>query len=345
MGATTRMGRPRRPVFISWFPHMRRSDAIASALGGRSYMIHVLDTKRPAVAPVKYPVQAAMTLWRLWRDRPDAILVASPPFVAPLVVAGYALAARVPFAIDAHSGVFNDPKWSRFLRFSRGLSRKAVVTITAGDHYADVVDSWDAHALVIGDVPVRLPDAPPRQLGEGTHVVMPCSFSSDEPLATVLAAMREVPDITLHVTGKPRDPAALQSAAPPNVKFAGWLSDEDYAALLRAADVVLALTTRDHTMQRAAYEAMSIGTPLVTSSWPLLRSTFSKGTLFVEDDESQIAAALRKASTDRSTMAEEMVELRAERQGVFDERLAVLRATLGRGVRRRGSIRGSGSSR
>ena len=33
-------------------------------------------------------------------------------------------------------------------------------------------------------------------------------------------------------------------------------------------DGILALTTHDHTMQRGACEAVSLGVPIITSDWP-----------------------------------------------------------------------------
>ena len=64
---------------------------------------------------------------------------------------------------------------------------------------------------------------------------------------------------------------------PPNVTLTGFLSDEAYGGLVCGADVVMTLTTRDHTMLRGAYEAIYQGTPVIVSDWPLLREALRRG--------------------------------------------------------------------
>src|SRR6266481_2550059 len=78
--------RGRARVFITWYPYCRRSDALASKLAARSYLVHYLRFKSPLQAPVKYFMQTLKTIQILYRERPAIVLVASPPAVAPMVV-------------------------------------------------------------------------------------------------------------------------------------------------------------------------------------------------------------------------------------------------------------------
>src|SRR5439155_1727924 len=98
---------------------------------------------------------------------------------------------------------------------------------------------------------------------------------------------------------------------------------------LRAADVVLVLTTHDHTMQRGGYEAMALGKPLVTSDWGILRETFSRGTIHVRNEPHAIAAGVRRALADRERLGAEMRSLGVERQILFASRLAELLRVAG----------------
>ena len=171
---------------------------------------------------------------------------------------------------------------------------------------------------MIGDVPVTFPQAQPAELGRGFHVVVINTFSQDEPLAEIIEAAKLVPDACFHVTGSPRHSRnRWRGTLPTNVRFTGWLSDEAYAALLRASNVIVCLTTHDHTMQRGGYEAMAIEKPLVTSDWPLLRETFSLGTLHVDNSPAAIAAAVNRARIEGSKLTEEMRRLRRERAAAF----------------------------
>jgi glycosyltransferase involved in cell wall biosynthesis len=155
------------------------------------------------------------------------------------------------------------------------------------------------------------------------------SFSVDEPLDAIIEAARLVGDARFFVTGDTRyaTPAHL-NGRPSNLTFTGFLSEEAYAGLLRAADVVLVLTTHDLTMQRGAYEAVALGRPLVTSDWPILRETFSRGTLHVQNTAEAIARGIRVALERRGFLAEEMLQLRQERHAIFAARLQALRQVL-----------------
>ena len=98
--------------FVTWYPSCRRSDTLAERLGGRSHLIHYFEFKRPMYAPAKYILQAATTFRRLLRDRPDVVFVASPPVFAVVAVWAYAKVSGTPYIVDAHTGVFDDPRWT-----------------------------------------------------------------------------------------------------------------------------------------------------------------------------------------------------------------------------------------
>lgn len=308
--------------FITWYPSCRRSDALAEALGGTSHLIHFLRFKQPRYAPLKYLLQVSATWRYLRRDRPDAVLVASPPVIAPLAVYLYCRWQRIPFVIDAHTGVFDDRRWTWLLPVSRFLSRRAAVTIVTNAFLQRQVESWNAQAMIIGDLPVRFPDSAPAELGAGSHVAVINTFSQDEPLEQVLAAAARLPEVQFHITGNPAHARrAGNISLPPNVRLTGWLSEADYAALLRSVDAVLCLTTQDHTMQRGAYEAMALGKPLITSHWGLLKETFSDGTLHVDNSAEEIARAVTRALAKKSILAAGMRRLASRRLAVFRDKL------------------------
>jgi glycosyltransferase involved in cell wall biosynthesis len=323
-----------RPSFVTWYPYCRRSDAIAEALGGPSHLIHYLSFKRPLHAPFKYVAQTAATLRVLARERPDLVLTAVPPIFAAWPVALYA--RRRPgtrYVIDAHTGVFEHSRWRWLLPLTRRILRRADAVIVTGEHLRQVVAGWGARAVVIGDVPVHFePGIAPAPCA-GPRVVVVNTFSVDEPLDEVLAAARQVGEASFFVTGDVRyaDPGLI-AARPANLSFTGFLSEAHYAGLLRKADVVVVLTTYDHTMQRGGYEAVALGKPLVTSDWGLLRETFSRGTVHVRNDAAAIATGIRRALTDRDRLASEMRSLRAEREALFATRLASLLDVVGAGA-------------
>ena len=98
---------------------------------------------------------------------------------------------------------------------------------------------------------------------------------------------------------------------------------------MRAADAVVVLTTHDHTMQRGGYEAMALERPLVTSDWQLLRETFSRGTVHVDNNSTAIAEGIAAAIRDGDRLVREMRVLRTEHEEVFRTRLRELCERVG----------------
>lgn len=318
-----------RVSFITWYPSCRRSDALAKALGGVSHLIHYLEFKQPLYAPFKYVLQTLATLGQLRRDQPELILVASPPVIAVLAVWAYARLCRVPYVVDAHTGVFDDPRWQWLSWLSRFLSRGAIATVVTNGFLKRRVEDWGARAFIIGDVPVDFAAVTPVDLGAGFHVVVINTYSQDEPLEEILAAAKALPACQFHVTGNPRHARHnLNESVPANVRLTGWLSEAGYAGLLRAADVIVCLTTHNHTMQRGGYEAMALEKPLITSNWQLLRDTFSAGTVHVDNTPAAIAQAIQRVMAEQLELSADMGRLRRERMRIFSANLGLLQRLL-----------------
>jgi glycosyltransferase involved in cell wall biosynthesis len=90
----------------------------------------------------------------------------------------------------------------------------------------------------------------------------------------------------------------------------------------------MCLTTHDHTMQRGAYEAMALGKPLVTSDWGILRDTFSRGTIHIDNSPGAIVAGVTRVTRERGDLAASMQCLREERSALFAANLKVFREVL-----------------
>jgi glycosyltransferase involved in cell wall biosynthesis len=315
--------------FITWYPSCRRSDALAKELGGTSHLIHYFAFKQPSIAPLKYVIQTITTWRELWRDKAELVLVASPPVFAGLAVWMYCRLSGCHYVVDAHTGVFDDSRWTWLSRLSRFLSRGAAATIVTNSFLKTIVEDWGCRAVVIGDVPVEFPDVTLMDLGAGSHIAVINTFSQDEPLDEILLAARQLSDIQFHITGNLRHSRSQWSeSCPSNAHFTGWLSEEHYAALLSSVDVVMCLTTHDHTMQRGAYEAMALEKPLITSDWNLLRETFHDGTIHVDNTAAAIGAAVGRALANKDDMSIAMRRLGQERLSVFQRNLKHLRGIV-----------------
>lgn len=315
--------------FITWYPTCRRSDTIAAELGGRSHLIHYLKFKQPLYAPVKYVMQTFATWRKLIQDKPDVVLVATPPVFAVLVVWLYTLVSKASMIIDAHTGHFDDSRWTWLSPLSRFLSRRARTTIVTNEFLADAIRSWGAEACIIADVPVNFAAGESADFGPGKHIVVVNTFSIDEPLDHIVRAAIALPQVSFHITGNIKHARKADfDDLPANARFTGWVTEDEYAALLRACDGVMCLTTHDHTMQRGAYEAVSLHKPLITSDWQILRETFSAGTIHIDNSVDAIRDGVQRLIVEQQTLAAQMKELAKLRRSIFDASLKNLQDQL-----------------
>lgn len=283
------------------------------AVGGRD---------RRWTAPARYTLQLALTIRILLRERPQLLIVMAPPLPLAIVGLSYQRLARVPLVIDAHTGAVINRSGRVRHRFLL-LARFARITIVTSDALATVVRRFGARTVVLHDPPWSAPldnagpALPSHSASRAPVVVMPCGWAADEPLDIIASAAALVPEIVIAITGRPRGPMARQGSWPENVRLLGHLPDDAYATALRSASGVLAVTTRALTMQRAAYEAMIVGRPVVAADMPVLREYLQAGTLFAPITPDDIAAALRRCVAEEQELAEQMLELRDAKRRAF----------------------------
>jgi glycosyltransferase involved in cell wall biosynthesis len=305
-------------AFLVWGPPSQgpRSKVLARELGieGPHY-IYSTTLRGSFSAPFKYAYQGFKTLRLLFQQCPKIVFVQSPPSFAVLFVFFYCRLTGAKYIVDAHSAalqlrIWTWPKW-----LCRLLARKAVTTIVTNEHFQKKVQGWGGHAFVLRDIPtcfIKEGDYP--MIGDFNLVVVN-TFSADEPLKEVVEAADTLPEVQFYVTGrKGMAPPEILSRTPANVHFTDFLPEESYYALLNTAHAVICLTNRDHTMQRGACEALSLGKPIITSAWPLLRSYFCKGTVHVPNTSEGIRQGVLTMKEHYPSYEIEIKELLAEQR-------------------------------
>lgn len=267
---------------------------------------------RASTVAIKYLGQWIKTSRILRAERPDVVFVMTPPVFAALPACWYSWRHKKHLVLDAHTAAFLHARWRHLQWLQRALCRGAATTLVHNAHLADLVRRAGGHATLVPDVPVIFPEVEKFARPPEFCVAVVCSFNPDEPLDAIFAAARLLPNVRFFVTGNPRHlPARLRSAVPENVSLTGFLSTPAYGGLLAGVDVVLTLTTRDHTMLRGAYEAIHQGTPVIISNWPLLREEFNTGAVHVDNSAPAIAAAIRTIQSCSGAYREGAARLRA----------------------------------
>ncbi|UCC62441.1 MAG: glycosyltransferase [Anaerolineae bacterium] len=309
---------------------------MARRLGIPLRRVYVLQAKR-YLAPLRYAAQALLTLLALFREQPTVVFVQNPPIFAPLLAWIYCALSKAGLIIDSHTDALQCPRpWRWSLPLHRFLSRRAIVTLVTNEQLSQIVAGWGAKSQIVADVPSDLPTGTPYPVARPFNVAMVSSFAPDEPLDEVIQAAEGLPDVGFYVTGDPgRGFKRLPIDLPSNVHLTGLLPDDEYYGLLRSVQAVMALTTADHTMQRGACEAVWLGQPIITSDWPLLRQSFHKGTVHVDNSVGGIRTGVLLMRSDHHRLAREVAILQKERRQHWDDIVAQLEASMAKVVSRR----------
>jgi len=315
-------------LFLVWGPpsHGPRSQVFAKELNIEGpHFIYSTMKRGLLYAPFKYSYQAAQTLVVLFRRRPKLVFVQSPPSLAVLFVYIYCALTNSRYLIDAHSAAFLFPFWTRPQWLHRYLARQAVTTIVTNEYFQQMVNQGGGQAFILHDIPSTFPRADAYPLLGDFNVVVINSFAPDEPLSEVLEAAASLPEIHFYVTGrKQRANPELLTGIPANVHFTDFLPNPVYYALLASAQSILCLTTRNHTMQRGACEALWLGKPIVTSDWPLLREYFHQGTVHVANTSSAIRQGVQAIQAHYPRYLTEIQALQIARRQEWREKIEAL---------------------
>lgn len=288
-----RSARPR--VVLAWMPVSQRSATLARCLDAQLVLLaDEAGFRKPWTALVRYPRLIIRTWTTLMRLRPASILVVAPPVVAPLVVLPLARMMGCRVAIDIHTGALLDRRWLWSTPLLRLLVRRADAGVVTLESLADRLGT-KARAIVLPDPLPDLGDEVASVVHSPPEVVAVCGWGADEPIDELVESARGR-QWRLTLTGRPRWTPSL----PENVHLSGFLAEGEYRDLLRTADAIVVLTTREETLLSGAWEAIALAKPLVVSDTVALRATFGPETACAGPATESIRAAIERVLGDGS---------------------------------------------
>lgn len=316
-------------TFISWIRYQQRSERLAKHLGAKMHYLYYGQQGKLLQAPVRYLIQALQTWHVMRRDCPDIVFVQNPPIFCVMVVFIYCQLFDARYVIDSHTGAFVSWKWRWSLGLHRMLSRRALTTIVHNKSQEKIVKCWGCRYCVLGFTPSENRAREQLSLDGKFNVAVICSFGKDEPLDVVFEAARRLLDTRFYLTGdSSRIASRLLAKKPHNCCLTDYLPYERYLSLLRGVDVIIVLTTRDHTLLAGAFEAVSLGIPLIVSNWPILQDYFFIGTVHVPNTVEGICEGVRRANHEQATLQRDILRLREQLLAEWEQKFTELQHLL-----------------
>jgi len=310
-------------IFITWGPSGTRAGSLAENLGFKAYFFGKKQRHRTIFhSALTYFGKSIKNIRVVIKNKPGVIAVTNTQWIIACLnlVLGWLVKAKVVF--DSHSAAFDHPfiKYPRFL--SLFFAKKANLSLVTNQAHKDLLESKGARAMIITDIPFEdvLYRDERNTINEKFNICFVCSFGQDEPYEEVFEAVRNMDDVCLHVTGNYSN-KNINPDQHKNVVFTGFLSTDDYIALINNVDCLMVLTTRENTMQRGGSEAISVGNPLITSSTQMLYDYFKLGTVFVDNHASSISGGITKMMQGYKDYKNQMQRFKKERKETFSSKI------------------------
>jgi hypothetical protein len=258
-------------------------------------------------------VLAARTLALLERRRPEVLLVQNPSLI--LAALGVAVRGVLGYRliVDAHNEAvvpfINRQRWVKWgapaatsrsslrgfpVTYScRSAPRTAANTCAIGSSAACVAISTTLNRPASGPVDIVAGGLGTRS-GRGNALPpQPSTSAASWRLVTIVRS-------DLRITQRL------------NVRFTGFLQEQDYWTLLRFADGIVDLTLMDDCLVCGAYEALALGKAMLLSNNAASVELFDTAAIFTDNTAADIRRALERLRLGRAQLEAEAERKRVE---------------------------------
>jgi len=318
-------------VFVTWLDYSSRAESVANVLDAKSVFIgNVRKKKNMFISFILYFSYTYQNIKILRKLKPDILIITNTTWVVTLVNFLYAKITGTKLVLDSHSCAFDHVFIKYPLFMSIFFAKYSTLSFVTNKTHFNLLTQKGANALILSDIPFedKLKDKKIIKLGEKFNICYICTFSYDEPYYELIEAARKLDDVQIYITGN-YVMANINPEEYKQVKFTGYISNEEYRSLLKSAHAIITLTRNEDTMQRAGSEAVSAGKPLIISDTKMLKNYFTKGTIFVDNTADGIVEGIQKLRKNYNLYASEILQFQEDRRNNFVNKLNEVKEYLG----------------
>lgn len=295
-------------IFIAWAPTGRRSESLSKELKAKLYLIHYKFRKK-IYAPFKYFYLFIKTFAILLKEKPDLIFAQNPPLFCPLTCLIYAKLFRKRVITDTHTGPWKT-YLDKFWYWNKFIMKNSDITIVTNKYIKNLLGYDGIKFFVLEDRIPELPKTNIIKLKKGFNIVVVNTFSQDEHLEEVLKAAEKLQNVNFYITGNLiYAKSEFIKNKPKNVFYTDFLPENKYVSLLRSADGVMTLTTRNYTMLCGAHESVAVKKPMIISNWPILKKYFNMGAIYTDNSSKSIVNAVKLLMKNKKRLESEVKNL------------------------------------
>ncbi len=323
-------------LFIVWKEYQRRVEVLAPLLElDIYYFYYSWESRSKFFKALSYILKSINTLICLFQHKPRVVFVQFPPPPALYCAAFYSWLTGAKYVSDCHIGITN-ANWLNWVYVKKLLARGQM--IVHNEHLVSQVQAdLSINPQVVRDgVFKKTTSASKRDnlleklgLSPKSYVIVPCSFSPDEPITEVIEAAKLLPAINFALTWYPEKLSkTIRDSLPSNIILTGYLQVEAFNQLFANSGVALVLTEHDAVQLSGMQEAMAFEIPAVVSDKKTTRFLYKAYPVFVENNASSISKGIAHAFQDRIQLEENMKRLRTETESEFFSQIVSLKSAL-----------------
>jgi glycosyltransferase involved in cell wall biosynthesis len=284
---------------VAWAKGSRRIESIASLVSGELWS-YVMLPRVKLLAPFRYLIQGFITLMKLFKEKPEVVIVQNPPIFAPLVSLFYTKLFKKRLVIDHHciwsEKTIKYPLIHDLIKFLERITiRRAEVNTSPNDFWTEKLINFGAKkALTLYDFVDKewFKDA---DLSIREHfpkncmlILAPCGGHPLERPDVLIEAVKDLENVIVVITGRKKylrkymDLVAKLNVK--NVYFTDFLPEDKYKGLLLTCDFIANISDEPYTIPHFIAEGLAAGKPIISSNNPAIANVFKKGVIKVNSN-------------------------------------------------------------